>query len=359
MKKDQKKIPVGTKFIQFGIIFGIFAVLFGWCYQIGVNRPPLKYAFIPESTKDYIDKLGHTPNGQGITYDENGPFEWDNDEDEGKKSSGDWRYEEDANFIVYYHHDREAKWQEYAQSVLVEANNNIAGLIELMGMYMYADDMNGRKLAIYLPETKSLYASTISTLSGESASRGEANSLGITIMKVGLYGCLTKGIVINPIAFEVEPDHINGYVKTLAHEMCHYVFFSALDYGKEIDHYLWVSEGLAEYFCNRYDNRIVHGADSIEHIRRNCLLTGEFSNKLSNSAYWAGESFYRFLEKTHGDVSVKKFVQDAYCYSTDSVFIKEKKSARKTHDKWVEMLKNDEFAIENNDTIDTVQAVNY
>lgn len=135
---------------------------------------------------------------------------------------------------------------------------------------------------------------------------------------------------------------INGYKKTLMHEMNHYVFFSSLDYSKDIKHYLWVSEGIAEYYCQRHDRHQVTGNDSIEFVNKQCALNGEFPLS-GNSAYWAGESFYLFLEGQKGIKGVQQFINTAYSTTSDSVFIKQNISVDQEHQKWVKSLcKNNE-----------------
>lgn len=323
-------------FIKWTALFVVLAFIVAKVYDIGLHRPPLKYANIPTSTQDYLRNLGKNTKDQGISYSDQGPFDWKNDNDLGQQKAEAWKSEEDENFIVYYHHDQEAIWQAHAQEILHQARENIDYLKDLFGVYFYASDMNGRRLAIYLPENAGGYSATISNLMGQT--HGDSSgSLGITITQVGPLGCMTKGIVLHPKCFDVEPHNVNGFVKVLQHEMCHYVFFSALDYSKDVSHYLWVSEGIAEYFCDRHDHRQVHAPDSIEFIKNNCQLSGEFPHK-GNAAYWAGESFFRFLEKKGKKADVKKFIQNAFTHTTDSVFIIQKQAPEEVHQQWVQSL---------------------
>ena len=323
-------------FLKWVGVFVVLAIIVAKVYDIGLHRPPLKYANIPISTQDYLRNLGKNTKDQGISYSDQGPFDWDNDNDLGQQKAEGWKSEEDENFVVYYHHDQEAIWQAHAQDVLHQARENIDLLKDLFGVYFYAADMNGRRLAIYLPENAGLYSTTIANLMELPHADG-SGSLGITITRVGPLGCMTKGIVLHPKCFDVEPYNVNGFVKVLKHEMCHYVFFSALDYSKDVSHYLWVSEGIAEYFCDRHDHRQVHAPDSVEFIKSNCQLSGEFPHE-GNAAYWAGESFFRFLEKKGKKAEVKKFIKDAFTHTTDSVFIIQKQAPVKVHQQWVESL---------------------
>lgn len=325
-----------STFLGFFILFLVMSVLFAWLYTVGVNRPPLVYAHIPDKTRNFIDRLGKNGD-QGLTFTDQGPFDWEQENNVGEDG---WQKEFDANFIVYYHSDKKAQWQLYAQQVLKQANDNIASLIDLMGRYYYPSDMNGRKLAIYLPETPELYAKTVSMLlEGETGT----GSIGITLMEIGQHGCLTKGIVLHPCVFEDAPYGANGFVKVLQHEMNHYVFFSSLDYTKEIEHYLWVSEGVAEYYSERSSRKQITSSESINIIESRCKLNGEFP-LTGNASYWAGESFYLYLENKAGIKGVHEFLNNAYVTSTDSVFVKCKMQQKVIHKNWVDYLRSNKNA---------------
>lgn len=327
---------VRRKILFFFLIFLVAAVFFGWLYKVGVNRPPLKYAHIPDITKEYIRNLGHHNGDQGLSIVDRGPFYWDNEDDAGQR---EWLSEVDRNFIVYYHRDSEALWQARAQDVLLEANRNIDGLIELLGHYHYPDAMNGRKLAIYLPENTAAYKRILDELLEADSGNSASTTLGITVTQIGPLGCLTKGIVLNPEVFDDEPNGISGYIKTLAHEMCHYEFFSSIDYSRNVSHYMWVSEGIAEYFCDASNHHDVTEPERIEVVANDCRLTGEFP-LTDNASYWAGESFFRHIERTQRRDGVKKFLQQSYVHSTDSVFIVTKRKPSVVHQEWVRSLRN-------------------
>lgn len=327
---------VRKKLLVFFLVFLVAALSFGWLYKVGVNRPPLKYAHIPDITKEYIRNLGLHNGDQGVSIVDRGPFNWDNEDDAGER---EWLKEIDRNFVVYYHRDHEALWQARAQDILKEANRNIDPLIELLGHYHFPESMNGRRLAIYLPENEATYKRILSELLEEECGPGVDSALGITVTQIGPLGCLTKGIVINPIVFDDAPNGINGYIKTLAHEMCHYEFFSSIDYSRNVSHYMWVSEGIAEYFCDASDHHDVTDPERINVIANDCRLTGEFP-RTDNTAYWAGESFFRHVERTQRRDGVKKFLQQSYIHSTDSVFIVTRRKPSVVHQEWVKALKN-------------------
>lgn len=317
-------------FVKFGVLFLIIALFIGKVYDVGVHRPPLKYANIPVLTQDYINEIGKGNNDMGVSYVEQGPFNWNNDDDFAYEKDG-WAYEEDADFIVYYKRDKDAIWQTNAQEVLTNARTNIGLLEDLFGKYYYASDMNGRKLAIYLPDTPSLYKETICSLLGVS-SYDTKSVEGLIVTEVGSLGCKTKGIVLSPACFDEEPASANGYITVLKHEMNHYVFFSSLDYSKDVKHYLWVSEGIAEYFCNQ-DTRSLT-TDEVLFIDDRCHLNGEFPRE-RHAAYWAGESFFRFLAQKSGSKAVSEFILNAYSMQTDSIFAMQAVDVELLHKDWV------------------------
>lgn len=332
-----------------GIVFLVIALLMGHTYYIGLHRPPLKYANIPDITKDYLRNLNLNNREQGITLVDVGPFDWDNEKDlgqstsqdeagddgqEGEQSQRGWQQTGNENFIVYYPYDENAVWQEQALKVLRQAQETIEPLRELFGTYFYPSDVNGRRLSIYLPANNAVYKETVGKLL-EQPNYDVTNVAGITITEIGPLGCLTRGIVLSPDCFKVDANHVNGYVKVLQHEMSHYVFFTALDYNKDVHHYLWMSEGIAEYFCNRSDRRQISDASSIDEIRTECQLNQEFA---PDASYWAGESFFLFLDQNKGKNTIKNFLKNSYEYSTDSVFIKMEMPSEQLHQEWVHSL---------------------
>ena len=310
--------------IKIGVIFIVLAAAFAKVYDIGLNRPSLKYTNIPESNKEMAKS-----SGWGLSIFDIGPFDWENEKDFGYE---EWSSESDKNFIVYYKHDKEAVWQGYAQEILICARANVAPLKELFGKYYYADDMNGHRLPIYLPDSENLYLGTVNELLGYENYEAISTS-SIIITEIGPLGCLTKGIVINPACFQEE----NGQPATiLKHEMAHYVFLTSLDYTKEIKHYQWFVDGVAEYFCLNGDN-IVFGNDSIEFIKKKCKLNDEFPLE-KDAIYWAGESFFSYLERTYGKSYVKDFLKKSYELSTDELLLQEFLDVDSLHMNWVEDL---------------------
>lgn len=294
---------------KFGIIIGfiVAAVVVGLVYHAGRQRKPLVYEFIPTNTIDWITQLT-TFNTVNISVVDKGPFNWDNEDDFGQESGTDWQnVDTDPNFIVYYKNDAMHLNVQNARRVLQIANEALPELQELMGRYPYPEDCNGRKLAIYITSTPAEYQATIDQLMGRRCN--SAGSVGMFICHIGQLGCRADGIVLNPLCFDYETSPMNWAETVLRHEMNHFVFFSSLDYGKEIDHPLWVAEGLAEFSAKPKGQ--VAGMDSILFIRDNCDVLQEFPRE-NNSEYWAGKSFYTFVEQVKGRRDLRVFIQDLY-----------------------------------------------
>ena len=67
-------------FLKWAALFVLLALIVAKVYDIGLHRPPLKYANIPTSTQDYLRNLGKNTKDQGITYSDQGPFNWNNND---------------------------------------------------------------------------------------------------------------------------------------------------------------------------------------------------------------------------------------------------------------------------------------
>lgn len=316
-------------------LFVLSSIGIGTAFHIGIGRPPIRYAQIPEGTKLKLRKIFGVDDGHSVTIIMDGPTNWDNVDDFG--STDKWDKEEDKNFIVYYHKDKDATWQGHAQAILKAANNNIDRLTELMGSYFYPRDMNGRKLPIYLTRTAKEYHQTNSALGCAQTMEG---SLGLTITCIGNLGCKTVGITLNPKCFQDAPTGPNGYIKVLMHEMNHYVYRSSIDYTKDIGIYNWMIEGIAEYCCDRSDHEKIGDPARIEHIEKDCFLDKDFPTE-RNEQYWAGESFFLYTESMYGEKLIREFLKNSYTAVKDSVFISFPNKEKDEHYKWVQYLKGE------------------
>ena len=292
-----------------GIIIGFIlaAIIVGFVYYKGRQRKPLVYPVIPTSTVDWT-KLLQNFNSLSISIVEKGPFNWDNKDDIGQEAGSEWQMvDTDPYFIVYYKNDAMHLNVQNARRVLQIAHEAIPEIQSLMGSYHFPEDCNGRKLAIYAASSVADYQATIDRLFGEKVN--SSSSVGMFICHIGPLGCLADGIVLHPMCFDYESAHDNWAETVLRHEMNHYAYFSSIDFSKEIDHPLWISEGLAEYAS--IPGGQISDRDSIDYIAANCHVTGDFPVE-TLSQYWAGRSFYKFIEDTQGIFGVRSFIQNLY-----------------------------------------------
>ena len=298
-----------SSFIFILIAFLVFAFIIGGVYHTGRQRKPLVFVEIPPMSFDWVEKIKDW-NSTNVSIVDYGPFNWDNTEDVGQDPTKWECIDTDPNFMIYYKKDQTSLNVQNARRVLGVANEAIGEIQELMGRYPYPETCNGRKLAIYLPSNPAEYASTINTLAGETCS--SASTIGMHICHIGPLGALTDGIVLHPMCFDYEGPRENWADVVLRHEMNHFALFAFIDFGKGVDHPLWVVEGLAEYAS--WHRGQVQAKDSIDFIQANCELLSEFPLE-SNAAYWAGRSFYQFVEDTRGEGTVKTFISDLYSHS--------------------------------------------
>lgn len=342
MTKDMNKKIVTTLLSVVGI-FAVLAMLMGEVYKEGQSRPPIKYSEISDNTVRFLRGLvrlgGHM---MGVNFVQNGPYDWENSKDLGQKSDEGWSSEEDEFFIVYYKKDKEAVWQGYAQSILRAANENIMPLTRLMGKYYFPNDQNGRKLPIYLASNVDEYFETITKLLERPSQSDISRSIGITVSFLGGAGCKAS-IVLHPICFQEPPRSPNGYICVLMHEMNHYVFLSSLDLSKNIGFCNWQIEGLADYCaCDFVDyKRQIQDSFRIQFIKDSCMLLTDFPDNIADSEYWAGESYYRYLEKKNGKEFVRKFIQATYQHKTETLFSRMDLDPENEHEEWVKSLRTE------------------
>ena len=289
--------------------FLVFAFVVGGVYYTGRQRKPLVFVEIPTLSHDWVKKIMDF-NMINISIVDFGPFNWDNAEDPGQDQTKWLSIDTDPNFVVYYKKDQTSLNVQNARRVLALANDAVGEIQDLMGRYPYPESCNGRKLAIYLPSNAAEYSSIINSLAGKTCN--SASSIGMHICHIGPLGALTDGIVLHPTCFDYEGPMENWADCVLRHEMNHFAFMSFIDFSKGINHPLWIVEGLAEYAS--WERGQVQSKDSIDFIHTKCDIDGEFPLE-SNAAYWAGRSFYQFVEDSRGTVAVKSFITDLYRHS--------------------------------------------
>ena len=232
------------------LIIGWFFILWN-VYQKGREKEAIIYAHIPEETIRFIDGLIETIDQYLIPTKEE---------------------------------------KERAQKVRDWAHKAITPLAELMGKYFYPQDVKGRKLPIYLADTQKKYTKIIGYLFGNPAIEEQTGSWGMYICTYSVQGCLTKGIVMHPDTWRTDKDA----KATLWHEMNHYVFYTSLDYSKVIDPYLWVSEGLAEFFSKELPVLSTNTLKRLQNERLNHTFTYVSDN------YQGGQYIYCSIQKNYG-----------------------------------------------------------
>lgn len=325
----KKSITLSTVIFTFIAL----AVLVGKIVHTEMNKPKLIYKSLTNESVGNFKRMAQDGKHARILTNMDGPWEWENSSDLGSKQA-DWDKEEDDLFVVYYHKDKEAVWQGYAQQIMKCAHENISRLEEVMGRYYFPNDMNGRKLPIYLANSEKDYSATTIQIGGSSLT----NSLGVTITSIGRYGCKTEAIILHPSCFKVPPADINGYRMVLLHEMTHYVHRSSIDVSKEFNIYNWETEGIAEYCCERHERRQISESGKINYIENKCLLTEDFP-AYERAEYWAGESFFLFLYQKYGKEFVRDFIQYSVNAPQDSLFTRFAHTAEEDHRLWVNHLK--------------------
>lgn len=288
------KKSVATLFSILALFLSL-AYLVGKNYKLSQDQPVVRYAHISEGVVNKLKKAFQNGMQNTIRYSSDGPWDWENEKDYGSRSP-QWSKEEDAWFIIYYHKDKEAIWQERAQNILKSANANVLILKDVMGHYYYPEELNGRKLSIYLAQSEDDYINTI----GQLGVQHNGNSLGVTITTCGKRGFKTEGIVLHPVCFASSAQEENGYKTVLLHEMTHFIHRSSIDVENMAEIYNWETEGIADYCSNRHKGVQISDPSKIDYIKKYCRLHQDFpSERLAQ--YWGGESFFIFLEQKSAD----------------------------------------------------------
>ena len=286
------------------VIFIIGSVLTLFVYQGGKERSGILYAEIPQETVDFIKDLSNHLTDVLISFNPNPkPKDWDNGSNIGEDpQSGLLKFEDDY-FIIYYHPSSLKE----AQLVKDFAHKAISPLTGICGRYYYPKDVNGRKLPIYLAHTKSEFVRLNNLLLGSTSKSDYTNVSGLYISQASSMGCLTKGIVINnELAFTS-----SNFAKVVVwHEMTHYVFFTALNYGVRLRLPMWSYEGIAEYVA-REGAKLSFTNREIANMREQCNFEAAYFPYVYQN-YQGGESIFRFMEKLYSKTGVTNFLQTLY-----------------------------------------------
>lgn len=296
-------------FVVLALVVGCWFVLLASLYRKGEEKEAIIYAEIPEETiRFFTDAL--TAIDQFITYDPDATEEdWDNNRNYGEDEQTGLLKLEDEYFIVYFAKGSSTE-EDRAQQVLRWAHEAIAPLADLMGKYYYPADVRGRKLPVYLADTQQAYTRIIAMLLEKPDLEEQDDSWGVYINTYSSYGCLTKGIVMHPGTWSAD-EHAKA---TLWHEMNHYIFYTSLDYSKPLNPYLWVSEGLAEYFSKTYP-RLTE--EAMERLQQESL-DKTFKYVMDN--YTGGQTIYCTLEEKYGNDKLRRFIRQTYSSSMEEVY---------------------------------------
>ncbi len=328
-----KKNKTYSQFIVMVVILLLSSVGVGAVYKAARNRPPVVYDKLSPDVIARLNKLKLLHGGSLFTDAPIDPEKWDNKYDLGQNANDPWDKLEDSNFIIYYRNDVSGKWKNNAELTLKLANKSISDLARIFGKYIYPKDVNYRKLAIYLPPTSNGFEKTLEQMGHKP--EGMSGVIGITLTLISPSGVYTDGIVIRSTTYDPSISYNNSYKVTVPHEMGHYVYMSLYDFNQEAHPLNWVVEGIAEHVASRSDQ--VKDAARIEFIDRNCSLVTDFPEE-TNSMYWAGESFFRFMSDSYGRQSVTDFIKNTYkMHASDA--LEQTFTGHDMKEEWVKALK--------------------
>jgi len=271
----------------------------------GKNSKALIYTEISLETIRFLDSISNHLDFL-IRYDPRIQLkDWKNKNNYGEDKRTGLAKIEDNNFIVYFEKNSNEELEK-AKKTLKWANEGIPGLADLLGKYPYPADVNNRKLPIYLADTERKYEELAMLINGSPFKM--IPSVGLYFSVYSRMGNLTLGILLSPVIWRSD----NYAQEVLLHEMNHYVYFTLVEYDKAVRPFLWVSEGLADYFSKTEKTL------TPEQIQL-CLqytLSGTFPNFSAN--YWGGESVFRFMEDEYGKGHVRSFVIYTYSNTIDN-----------------------------------------
>ena len=187
---------------------------------------------------------------------------------------------EDEYFIFYFPESL-AKKAALCQKL---AHQAIPHLEDIIGKYYYPDDMNGRKVAIYLTPDQNTFNELMAKMS---FGKGDySHTAGITISIISPTGYYLKGIALNG-QFSFSSDDYTKNV--LWHEMTHYCFFASVDYNQQVNLPMWCYEGHAAAL-----------GDDAPH----------FPYVFEN--YQGGQSIFCYMDNSYSVSGVKNFLRSTY-----------------------------------------------
>ena len=284
------------------LVFILSAFALVMIYDKGKDQKPLRYADVPQGTIDWINSFG---NGFDDILSSFNPqtrlAPWNNDGDLGQDPETGFKTLEDEYFIFYFPETLVRK----ARLCQQLAHQAIPHIEDIIGKYYYPNDMNGRKVPIYLtPDQSAFNKLMVKMFSGK---RNYSTTAGITISEVSPSGYFLKGIALNgKFAFSND-----AYTKSvLWHEMTHYCFFASVDYNQQVDLPMWCYEGLAEY-TSLPGKKPSFSQKEIDMMMHDCNLTDRhFPYTFEN--YQGGQSIFCYMDETYSKAGVKNFLKSTY-----------------------------------------------
>jgi hypothetical protein len=228
------------------------------------------------------------------------PTPWGNGGDVGKDPESGLAMLEDEYFIIYYPDGMTKK----ARLTLQSAHEAIPRMEEIIGKYYYPDDMNGRKVPIYLSKGQEDFDALLERF----GCQGDFTYVvGMTIYQVSPSGVFLEAIVLKGSHVFQGKDNLR---EVLWHEMTHYCFGASLDYNQRINLPQWCTEGIAEY-TGIVDQRPKFTVEEIEMMRKECHLDAP-NFKYVFEIYRGGHSIFCHMEDQYKAPGVKAFLQTLY-----------------------------------------------
>lgn len=283
------------------LVFLISAFALVKIYDKGKDQKPLRYADVPQETIDWINSLGDGLNDIFSSFNPiPRPTPWGNGGDEGKDPESGLETLEDEYFIFYYPESLKEK----AKLVQGLAHKAIPRMEDIIGKYYYPDDMNGRKVPIYLSKGQEDFNGLMETFN----CHGDfSNTGGITIYEISPSGMFLYAIVLNGF-YAFKNDNETKHI--LWHEMTHYCFGASLDYNKPISLPKWCTEGIAEY-TGFVGKRPSFNREEIRMMREDCDLSAPYF-KYVFEIYQGGHSIFCYMEDKYKVSGLKAFLKTLY-----------------------------------------------
>lgn len=283
------------------VVFLLTAFLLIKIYDKGKEQKPLRYADIPQETIDWIESLG---NGFGdilAGFNPNPiPTPWDNEGDFGQDSLSGLKTLEDDYFIFYFPESLTNK----AKLCQQLAHESIPRMEDIVGKYYYPEDMNGRKVPIYLTPDQKSFESLMEKLF---KSRQDYSSTGgVTISSISPSGYYLVAIALNGhFSFQSPKDT----KEILWHELTHYCFFASIDYNYYVNLPMWCYEGIAEYTAKQERPSFTH--HEITMMQEDCHFTDPYFPYVFEN-YEGGQSIFCHMEDRYHVDGVKRFLRSLY-----------------------------------------------